>query len=302
MSSKNNIPLDNDGQPVITRFNTSRNKDKALYGLKGILLGVTANNHLSEQELLFLYAWLRSQQPLKKDSDVIDLLKLIGEILDDGRIAEDELTELHEMIENIIDYKALPICQIESQINELSGLITGIAADNLAEDSEIIKLEQWLTTHADIAGTWPASELIKRVTAILEDGIITADERQDMLETIKQITGTRFDETGLAHGAATEFLEDDVELVEHDGHSFCFTGAFVAGTRKTIEAAAQDKGAVTTRSPTKSTDYLVIGTLASRDWRFTSHGRKIEKALKIKEDGGVIFIITERTWLKYIDS
>ncbi len=38
----------------------------------------------------------------------------------------------------------------------------------------------------------------------------------------------------------------------------------------------------------------------SRDGRFSSHGRKIEKAIKLKEKGMPVVIITERTWLKYI--
>jgi len=45
---------------------------------------------------------------------------------------------------------------------------------------------------------------------------------------------------------------------------------------------------------------LVIGTLASRDWCFSCHGRKIEKAIKLKEKGAPVVIITERTWLQYI--
>ena len=58
-------------------------------------------------------------------------------------------------------------------------------------------------------------------------------------------------------------------------------------------------GAETNSSVNKSVDYLVIGTLASRDWLYTSHGRKIEKALLIKREGCDIKVITERTLLKY---
>ncbi len=48
----------------------------------------------------------------------------------------------------------------------------------------------------------------------------------------------------------------------------------------------------------KEVDYLVIGTLASRDWRFSSHGRKIENAIALQKSGHPIVIINERTWLK----
>ena len=48
----------------------------------------------------------------------------------------------------------------------------------------------------------------------------------------------------------------------------------------------------------RAVNYLVIGTLASRDWRFSSHGRKIEKAVKLRGQGVPIRIISERVWLK----
>ena len=117
---------------------------------------------------------------------------------------------------------------------------------------------------------------------------------------IKQITGIRFDEDGVAFGSATEFLEDDrIENINHDGACFCFTGTFVSGARKAVESSVIKLGARTKKNVVQDVDYLIIGTLSSRDWRFSSHGRKIERALKLKEDGHHIIILTERTWLKY---
>jgi hypothetical protein len=58
-------------------------------------------------------------------------------------------------------------------------------------------------------------------------------------------------------------------------------------------------GAQTNSSINKSVNYLVIGTLASRDWLYTSQGRKIEKALLLKREGSDIKIVTQRTLLKY---
>ncbi|EOK6384613.1 NAD-dependent DNA ligase, partial [Escherichia coli] len=40
--------------------------------------------------------------------------------------------------------------------------------------------------------------------------------------------------------------------------------------------------------------FLVIGTLSSRDWKFSSHGRKIEKAISYRDDNGAkLKIISE---------
>jgi hypothetical protein len=47
-------------------------------------------------------------------------------------------------------------------------------------------------------------------------------------------------------------------------------------------------------------DYLEIGTLASRDWVHTAHGRKIEKALLLKRKGVDITCGTERILLRFL--
>jgi hypothetical protein len=66
-----------------------------------------------------------------------------------------------------------------------------------------------------------------------------------------------------------------------------------------IEQIISDKGSEINSSINKSVNYLVIGTLASRDWLYSSHGRKIEKALLLKCGGSEIRVITEPTLLKY---
>ena len=287
------------GQPNNERFNSNRNIEKAVYGLKGILIGVTADKKLNEQELLFLDIWLRSHDELKDDGDVIDLLDLIGDILKDGVITKEELCEMNDSINDIIQYKDLKGAAVESQINELVGLLSGILADSVIQDSEIESLGEWLNRHEDIKDVWPANVVIQRLHEVLDDNVVTEEERDNLIETFKQITGIRFDESGIAHGMATEFFEDEVDGVMYKNKNFCFTGTFVTGTRKIVEKSAANKGAITKKDVAGNTDYLVIGTLASRDWRFSSHGRKIEKAIRLKEEGLPIKIITERTWLKY---
>ena len=181
----------------------------------------------------------------------------------------------------------------------MNGILSGVIADNVIKEQEVEALVNWLSNNSNINDIWPANIIIKRLEDILEDGVITEGEKLDLLETIKQITGVRFDESGIAHGMATEFFEDPVQDIVHNGSCFCFTGTFVSGTRNAVESSAQNKGASTKKGVSKSVHYLVIGTLASRDWRFSSHGRKIERALTLKQEGHPIKIITERTWIKY---
>ncbi len=291
--------LDSNGQPVNKKFSANRNKEKAVYGLKGILIGLVADQKLDEQELLFLDVWLRSQEYLKDDGDVIDLLDLVGDILADKIVTDDELKELQGLIDDIIDYKEMATAGKESQINELVGLLSGISADNIITDSEFKILADWLSCNEEVAQSWPANVIIERLNNIFEDEIVTQEEREDFLSTIKQITGVDFEVSGMAHGMSTEFFEDKIDTISHKDTCFCFTGTFVSGSRKVMENSVIERGATTKGNVTKSINYLVIGTLASRDWRYSSHGRKIEQALKLKEKGHQIYIITERTLLNF---
>jgi len=68
----------------LNKINWSRNTDKAVNGLLGILSGITADRRLNELEVLFLDVWLKSNQHLSNDPDAIDLIDLISDILSDG--------------------------------------------------------------------------------------------------------------------------------------------------------------------------------------------------------------------------
>lgn len=294
------MTLDRHGQPALAGYNRNRNIEKAISGLHGILQGITADHRLGEREMLFLDVWLRSQEHIKDDGDLIDILDLIGDIMRDGVVTHDELEDLRSMLSDILEYREMPYINEESKVNELLGLISGIAADGVLADEEIQFLADWLEHNADVTDVWPISVIERRLTEALRDGVIDQVERADLLETIQQITGDRFEDTSIAFGMATDFLEDQLITIEHEDKCFCFTGKFVTGARKTVEHTAQRRGAITTSNVSKKLDYLVIGTLASRDWRFSSHGRKIEEALKLRETGAPIVITTERTWLTYL--
>ena len=292
------MPTDCHGQPAQQGFNRARNAEKAAAGLLGILHGITVDNALNAQELLFLDVWLRSQEHLQDDGDLIDLLDAIGDILSDGLVSTPELDDLRALAGDVLRYRKAPSSDIEATINTLLGFLSGIVADGVLSDSEIDSLSTWLNENQSVAEVWPGNVIAERLHTILEDGIVDEEERADLLETLKQIAGARFEETGLAHGMATEFLEDPIETICHDGACFCFTGKFVTGGRKTVELTAVRRGARTKPNVSKEVNFLVIGTIASRDWRFSSHGRKIEEALRLKAAGVPISILTERTWLR----
>lgn len=288
-----------DSQPLERAFSFSNEKDKALYGLKGILTGLVADQRLNEKELLFLDSWLQSQEFLSEDADVLAILSQVGEFLEDGVVSPDELVQMQLRIEQIITDKDSETSERVGHIEELVGFLTGTASDGVLNDQEITAMSSWLEDNESVREVWPASVIVQRLAIILEDGVITEEEREDLLATVRQVTGTDTDESGLGCEASTEVWEDSVTDLKLAGSMFCLTGDFVSGDRESVDTLLRCLGAETNSSVNKSVDYLVIGTLASRDWLYTSHGRKIEKALLLKRAGSDIKVITERTLLKY---
>ena len=293
------IIKDVDSQPLTEAFSFTREKLKAIHGLRGILIGVVADKRLNEKEFLFLDVWLKSQQYLAEDPDVVNILRQVGDILEAGQISAEALAGMQEHIEQFISSKDTGDSDPVARIDELVGFLAGLAADIL-NDMDISALSAWLESNTEVKDRWPANVIVSRLESILEDGIATEGERSDLLTTVNQFIGPEFDSSDVTIEASTAVWEDQVEALDFEGSTFCLTGDFVSGDRDSVDTMLKCKGAVTQPNVNKDVDYLVIGTLASRNWLYTSHGRKIEKALLLKREGTQVTIITERTLLKFI--
>lgn len=186
-------------------------------------------------------------------------------------------------------------------VNTLYGLIMGITADQVVCDDEIHFLNLWLKDNEAYTNTFPLNVVKQRVNEILTDNTITQAEREDFQQTLTKLVGGTLQETGAASGFSTGYGNEEPDLLIVAGSTFCLTGAFITGTRDKCEQIITQLGGIPTSSITKKLNYLVIGALASRDWVASSHGRKIEKALHYQTQGSPVKILTEETWVKFIN-
>lgn len=280
----------------LNRINWSRNTDKAINGLLGILSGVTADRRLNEQEVLFLDVWLKSNHHLPNDPDAIDL---ISDILSDGVVTQDELIDLQQLCQDIREYKDVDRYEDEKLINEFIGLLKGVTADGIVNTKEFSFIQDWIRQHKDLNAIWPIEPVYQGMTDILSDNHISSSELKEFAELLKTLTGNRFEETGAADGSATEFFVNEVDEIDFNGR-FCFTGTFVSGQRSKLKAIAEANGATVKKGVSAQLDYLVVGSVATRDWMYSSHGRKIEQALKLQKDGHPIVVLSENAWFSAV--
>src|SRR5690348_2468831 len=73
--------------------------------------------------------------------------------------------------------------------SELVGLAEGLIADSQLNDAEINFLNRWLERNDAASCDWPGDVLHARVREVLADGIVTAEEREYLVKTLKLIVG-----------------------------------------------------------------------------------------------------------------
>jgi NAD-dependent DNA ligase len=169
--------------------------------------------------------------------------------------------------------------------------------DSLSEE-EINGLRHFLLEFSDLLYDWPYSFLLAKVNSILEDDFISKDEIRDLEQTVRDFLGNTLQNTGAVTGLSTILPIDKNVLVSFEQKSFCFTGQFRCGKRKTCHSITEERGGLIKSSVVMDLDYLVLGELASRDWIETNYGRKIQKAMDLREKKcSNIAVISETDWM-----
>lgn len=186
-------------------------------------------------------------------------------------------------------------------VDELIGLCRGVLADGAVTDGEAKFLLQWMEANREAAGRWPCSPLYRRLRGMLVDKTLDPDEQSELLDLLLDITGggLPIDERVASMSSSLPLCSPPPEVLFRD-RSFCLTGKFIFGSRKQCEAALSERGASALPNPTQKTSYLVIGAIGSKDWIHSTHGRKIEKAVELREDGYSIRIVSESHWATFL--
>lgn len=140
------------------------------------------------------------------------------------------------------------------------------------------------------------ANLLERVSALLQDGLLDEEESKELLALLQRINGDQSEIGELAKTTGLP-LDDPPPGISFPQHTFLFTGTFVYGTRKQCQAAVESLGALNASSVTKGLNYLVLGTYVTDSWAHETYGRKIEKAMSYRSDGVPIAIVSESHWI-----
>ena len=189
---------------------------------------------------------------------------------------------------------------LDRHVDELIGMCKMASADRIIQQHEAEYLLEWLEEHRKFANIYPMNILYSRVGDMLSDGVLDEEEQSELLEIILKMTGQAPEKPKVSDASTSLPLCDPAPGIVIEGRSFVFTGVFTVGTRKKCEEIVVSLGGEMHKNIKKTTNYLVIGDIGSEYWIHSTHGRKIEKAVKYRELGTGIHIVSEHHWIRYV--
>lgn len=78
--------------------------------------------------------------------------------------------------------------ELHKSLMTLAGMITGIGADAIVYDEEAAELENWCSLHEPMMTHHPYNELIPLVRSAIADGVLLAEEIEDILWLCERLT------------------------------------------------------------------------------------------------------------------
>jgi NAD-dependent DNA ligase len=190
---------------------------------------------------------------------------------------------------------------LSKAFDQLSGICKGMLCDGIVTDDEARYFHDWVRKHTTRETPWPFAEILVRLNSIFSDGIVSEEEREEVAAIMRQIVGGDALGESMSEDTSTALPLDDPapSIIEFPDREFCVTGRFAYGTRKKVMEAISARGGTFNDAPRRGTHYLVIGFFASKDWKYSSYGTKIERALDLRKSGG-ISIVAEEHWRRFI--
>lgn len=181
-------------------------------------------------------------------------------------------------------------------LGELLGIARGLLADRELSDEEIHFLNEWLQERYWIASSFPGNVIHERIREVLEDGVVTEEERSHLVDTLTMLVEDRLED--LAEQVdLTELWFDEVGLIQFDKTRFCLTGNFVYGPLTLCKTAIEQRGGVVIPSVNDQAQFLIVGALGVDEWREGGLGAEIEAAMRLRATSGSVKIIPEDCWV-----
>lgn len=159
------------------------NMNDNLVELIGIIEGVNYDGVINDLEIEKLQSWLAHNRQFRNDKVFNKILDLLERILEDNIITKDEKQELLSFANRYYqDFN-----NEHDSVVILHGIIEGIICDNVINQDEIDELKRWLEKSSILKGNDVYDKVRLLVEKVLEDNILTNNERNELFNLFESI-------------------------------------------------------------------------------------------------------------------
>ena len=279
------------------KYTSKSEADKAINSLKGILLGIKADNRVSKTELSELSCWCSNHQEIIRRNPFKEFMSIIHDGIKHNRIDIDDIEDMYWLCQKY-EHDSIYYDAVTSDLQILQGFCHGIMSDGIIEDDEVIALEKWMNANNHLRSYYPYDEIFCLVNSIMSDGVITDEEKERLMAFFSDFVNIHDEDIArnidnkISHMDIKGICTFDPEI-NINGSTFCFTGLGKRASRSDFETFVNSKGGIYHNSVVQKTNYLVIGETDNPCWAFACYGRKVEKAINLRKKGSNIALIHE---------
>lgn len=279
-------------------FTSPMRLQKALQSFRGLIEGVLADGVVNVRESTMLKKWISDpgHADLTNRHPIKDIVHAITPSFLEDRYNEEELQDALWLCERF-DATNAQFDLITLQIQELHGILGGIASDGIINVLELAALREWMEDRDHLKSCWPYTEVDAILMHALADGCLDKQEHELLLAFFASFT------------VRPDYRSIDLPLNEvghpitgvcaacpeitFDGKLFCFTGTSERWVRSKLASLVLKLGGRFKENLVQDTDYLVIGAAGNPAWAYACYGRKVEKAIRFRRDGSHVLIVHE---------
>lgn len=149
--------------------------------LIGIIKGINFDGVINDKEVVNLQSWVDKNRNLTYEPRQVELIKLVDSVLEDHAIDDEE----RKLLLNYSEEFLRGMSDNTDKIYELNGIIEGIVCDGEVNKAEVYHLKEWMDEYGDFIRNYKTSaDLCKAVDDILEDGVVSEEEQQQLLDML----------------------------------------------------------------------------------------------------------------------
>lgn len=118
-------------------------------------------------------------------------------------------------------FKLTGLSRFDKAVNTLLGIVEGISMDGKINSDEVLLLRHWIDENSSHKDQHPFTELLPIVSSSISDGVLDAEEHQDLVWLCERLRSTKYYEPitadiqrlhGIMAGIAADWMVSESEL------------------------------------------------------------------------------------------